>query len=120
MTETFGGCETSETEDTATIRRLNDQLRQSFQGGQIFLTQGIHALPGATAARVIRAVRDFDAFGPDNDPYQTHEFGVVEMDGHRVFFKIDCYDKALEYGSPNPADPEVTTRVLTIYLASEH
>ncbi|MEQ1708542.1 MAG: DUF3768 domain-containing protein [Terricaulis sp.] len=34
--------------------------------------------------------------------------------------EIDCYNKSLRYGSDDPADPAVTTRVLTIMLASEY
>jgi hypothetical protein len=34
-------------------------------------------------------------------------------------FYIDYHDKTLEHGSDDPANPEVTTRVLTITLASE-
>ena len=38
----------------------------------------------------------------------------------RYFWKIACYDRATEMGSPDPADPEVTTRVLTILRADEY
>jgi hypothetical protein len=44
----------------------------------------------------------------------------VEISGERVFWKIDYYDKSLEYGSEDPADPEQTMRVMTIMLASEY
>ena len=37
-----------------------------------------------------------------------------------VFWKIDAYDRTLEFGSDDPADPSVTRRVLTIMLASEY
>ena len=40
--------------------------------------------------------------------------------GERYFFKIDYYDKNTEFGSPDPADPAVTTRVLTIMRADEY
>lgn len=55
-----------------------------------------------------------------NDPYGTHEFGMSDVDGERLMFKIDAFDHNLEYGSPDPADPSVTTRVLTVLLASEY
>lgn len=106
--------------DTLAIRTANDQLRTSFSGGRVMMTQGVNALADATIAKVLRAVRDFDDFSEDNDPYGTHEFGMLDIDGERVMFKIDAYDQNLEYGSPNPADPSVTTRVLTILLASEY
>lgn len=102
------------------IRRLNDQLRQTFEGGQVLMTQGVQGLADKTIARVFEAVRDFDDFTPDNDPYGTHEFGMMNVDGHNLMFKIDAYDQNLEYGSPDPADPKVTARVLTILLASEY
>ena len=106
--------------DTLAIRTFNDQLRTSFSGGRVMMTQGVNALADATIAKVLRAVREFDDFSEDNDPYGTHEFGMLEIEGERVMFKIDAYDQNLEYGSPNPADPSVTTRVLTILLASEY
>lgn len=106
--------------ETLTIRRLNDQLRTRYSGGRILMTPGINALPEDTKARVLQAVRTFDDFNEDNDPYGTREFGMVEVDGQNVMFKIDAYDQNLEYGSPDPTDPNVTTRVLTILLASEY
>jgi len=45
---------------------------------------------------------------------------MVDVDGERIMFKLDAYDENLEYGSPNPADPKVTRRVMTILLASEY
>jgi hypothetical protein len=106
--------------ETLAIRTLNDQLRKTFSGGQVLLTPGVNALKAETLERVLHAVRDFDDFTPDNDPYRTHDFGMVDIDGERVMFKVDAYDKNHEYGSPDPADPSVTARVLTILLASEY
>ena len=106
--------------NTLAIRTLNDQLRQTFSGGQVLLTPGVSALESNTVAHVMTAVRDFEDFNENNDPYHTHEFGMVDIDGERVMFKVDAYDKNHEYGSPDPSDPTVTARVLTILLASEY
>ena len=37
-----------------------------------------------------------------------------------IFFKIDYYDKALAAHSPDPSDPSVTERVITIMLSEEY
>jgi hypothetical protein len=37
-----------------------------------------------------------------------------------IFFKIDYYDRTLTAHSPDPADPAVTRRVITVMLASEY
>jgi hypothetical protein len=50
----------------------------------------------------------------------THDFGSFKADGAVIFFKIDYYDKALAAHSPDPADPSVTERVITIMLAEEY
>ena len=104
----------------ATIRHLNDQLRRLFAGGRVMITSGIRKLGSQAVQQVLDAVCRFAAFNPDNDPHDEHDFGAVDVAGQRVFWKIDCYDEQLEYGSPDPADPAVTARVLTIMLASEY
>lgn len=58
-------------------------------------------------------------FCTDNDPYGEHDFGAFEHGSETIGWKIDAYDRSLHYGSPDPADPSVTTRVLTILLMSE-
>jgi hypothetical protein len=70
--------------------------------------------------RAVSAVRRYRNFGPDNDPYGEHDFGIFELDGQTLNWKIDYYDRLLEWGSPDPADPAVTRRVLTILLAEEY
>jgi hypothetical protein len=35
-------------------------------------------------------------------------------------FKINYYDKTLQFHSPDPADPSVTKRVITIMLSEEY
>jgi hypothetical protein len=55
-----------------------------------------------------------------NDPHEEHDFGAFDADGQRVFFKIDYYDESLSYHSPDPTDPAVTKRVITIMLAEEY
>lgn len=102
------------------IRELNDAFRRSITGGRVMLTAGIDALPSDVKVMVIRRVATFSAFTADNDPHGEHDFGSIEIAGHKVFWKIDYYDKAMEYGSDDPADSAKTTRVMTIMLAEEY
>lgn len=102
------------------IRELNDALRRFAHSGVVQITTGVQALGehGLTAA--LLGVRDFDDFSSDNDPYGEHDMGVIQVAGNRVLWKIDYYDCDRRYGSTDPADPSVTSRVLTIMLASEY
>ena len=102
------------------IRELNDTLRRTFIGGQVMLTSGVDALSPDVKAKVLQAVRSFDAFDYSNDPHKEHDFGAFEIDDQRYFWKIDYYERDLRGGSEDPADPNVTTRVLTIMLAWEY
>jgi hypothetical protein len=105
---------------TARIRALNDELRQNFADGLAVMTPGIAALGGEAVARIVKTIAVFDDFCHANDPHQEHDFGAFDADGHRVLFKIDYFDESLTYHSPDPADPSVTKRVITIMLSEEY
>ena len=102
------------------IRDLNDQLRRSLTGGVLVMTRGIIDLGAKRQMAILSAIAAFDAFDPDNDPYGEHDFGALQVEGERLFFKIDYLDRALTGHSPDPADPTVTARVLTVMLAEEY
>jgi Protein of unknown function (DUF3768) len=106
---------------TITIRALNDALRAIAAGnGRIYVTAGIAALAMRDQVEIMQRVQSFSAFTPDNDPYGQHDFGSFEYGGKKIFWKIDYYDRQLEFGSPDPADESVTTRVLTVFFAEEY
>jgi hypothetical protein len=62
----------------------------------------------------------FETFNEENDPYGEHDFGVLQIEGQKVYWKIDAYDQDPRYGSEDPADPELTSRVLTLLLPEEY
>ena len=103
-----------------TVRKLNDNFRATFVGGRIVLTAGVAALAEHDLLELLQLVRSFDAFNADNDPHDEHDFGAIEFSDHRYFWKIDYYDRSVEAGSEDPADPTSTTRVLTIMRADEY
>src|SRR5271165_4513231 len=102
------------------IRDLNDELRTTGIGGKTYLTRGLIEKGADFIAKATAAVRAFNAFSDDNDPWQEHDCATLDVDGEPVMFKIDYYDLELEYGSPDPADPTVTRRILTVMLAEEY
>jgi Protein of unknown function (DUF3768) len=102
------------------IRALNDVFRRTFVGGLVLITAGVEAMPIDQRRSLLAKVRSFEVFSEDNDPHGEHDFGAVDEAGVRYFWKLDCYDLATEMGSPDPADPAVTTRVLTVMRADEY
>lgn len=111
----------ADTDRRVRIRALNDQFRQGgSQYGTVLMTSGIIALGEIAMMAIVIAVREFDAFSPENDPHGEHDFGAFELNGERIFWKIDYYDRSMAFASPDPTDPEVTARVMTIMLAGEY
>jgi hypothetical protein len=115
-----GASNTAHAARTARIRALNDQLRQTFTGGQVVITSSLDALPMADRLDLFARVKSFTAFTPDNDPDGEHDFGSFTFGGATYFWKIDCYDLDRLGHSPDPTDPAVTQRVLTIFRAEEY
>jgi hypothetical protein len=108
------------TTKTKAIRALNDELRQNFATGTALMTAGVAALGAETVARIVKTIAVYDDFCHANDPYEEHDFGSFEVDGHTFFFKIDYFDSTLTVHSPDPSDPAVAKRVITIMLAEEY
>lgn len=100
------------------IASLNDAFRKS--GTIMYSTPGIKNLSVDSFMQIIGKVRNYADFTTANDPHGEHDFGDFEHDGKKIFFKIDCYDKKLEFGSPDPENTELTQRVLTVMLAEEY
>ena len=101
------------------IRTLNDNFRKTFIGGRVMLTCGIRTKTHDEIAEILEKVRSFDNFTTANDPYGEHDFGSFDYKGQKIFFKIDYYDKNLQYLSEDPADDSKTIRTLTIMLAED-
>lgn len=105
---------------TECLRALNDRFRKTLHGGHVFMTPGIAGLGEEAVSRLLQTLTTFDDFYEANDSWQEHDFGAFEFDQRQVFFKIDYYDRSLTTHSPDPTDPAVTQRVITIMLAEEY
>lgn len=104
------------------IRELNDIFRTQSRGnGMVLITCGVQAEGQEFVAAAVEAVRAFNTFSEENDPWGEHDFGAVELDTQKVFFKFDYFaDDSLSVASQNPANEGMTYRVLTVMLASEY
>ncbi len=114
------------------IAKLNDEFRRVAVDaafgqatpeqvpGKFCATQGFTALPRADQIAILQKVRLFEDFTEASDPYGEHDFGIVKQNGESFYWKIDYYDKNLQYGSEDPADPEQTTRVMTVMCHYEY
>jgi Protein of unknown function (DUF3768) len=105
---------------TDRIRALNDELRQYLLGGLAVITPGVAALGQQAVDCIVRTIAVYDDFCHANDPHEEHDFGSFRAEGQTIFFKIDYFDTTLTYHSPDPSDPSVTERVITIMLADEY
>jgi len=127
----------AEREQTARIARLNDLARQAMGVAcTAVATAGFRSLPDTDQSCVRELIETFDVFTDDNDPHGERDFGTIyqlgngrwtterprlrEDERERVFWKIDYYDRDMQFASEDAANPAVTQRVLTIMLSDEY
>ena len=101
------------------IAIINDNFRKSFIGGEVLLSAGISAMNLEDKANIVALVQNFDNFTPDNNPYSENDFGTFDYKGNKILWKIDYYDLNHKHMSEDPANPDITNRVLSILLAEE-
>ncbi|TZG29144.1 DUF3768 domain-containing protein [Sphingomonas montanisoli] len=101
--------------------RLNDHFRGTGEDGWTFLSAGVAALPISTKDAIIRAVRLFRDFTPDNDPCGEHDCAALTVGKHRIIWKIDYHPQGGRQSvDPGVADPRSVRRIMTIMLAEEY
>ena len=88
--------------ETGRIRALNDDLRHNLTAGTVVMTQGVAALGHEAVDRIVKTICVFDDFCNANDPYEEHDFGSFEAEGHTIFFKIDYFDSTLHLSTSFP------------------
>ncbi len=102
------------------VKNRNDIFRRGMiqdNRHRIVLTQGVAYCENKE--RIVELVRDFDSFTGGNDPYEEHDFGMIEVNGQKYFFKIEYYDLNYEWG----VDPHETSEyalLMTIMRADEY
>lgn len=107
-------------EKTAKIRRLNDMLREGAIEGAVMIIGALAKADPAELVAVAHKVMTYADFDDDNDPHNEHDFGSFELKGQCYMWKIDYYDLDMKGGSPDPSNPDVTKRVLTMFYAEDY
>jgi hypothetical protein len=110
---------------TAMIARLNDNARLGLdRRARVLFTSNCLETFRPTPethvafvqAELLKAFRhcEFAADSPE------HDFASILHRERKVWMKIDYYDEACEYGSEDPANAAITTRVITILLPEDY
>lgn len=99
---------------TKTIE-LNDQLRTTFKGGRVQMTAAVCALDPQLRGRALSALSRYDKFSDGEE----HDSGVFIFAGYSFEWRIEYRGKDGIGVSPDPANPEMTFRVLTLYAATD-
>ena len=102
--------------DRTKIIELNDQLRTTFKGGRVQMTPAVYALDPQLRGRALSAMSRYNKFADDDS---EHDWGVFIFAGYSFEWRIEYRAKDGTGISPDPADPEKTLRVLTLYAATD-
>jgi hypothetical protein len=95
----------------ATIIELNDQLRTTFKGGRVQMTRGVYDLDERLRGRALSVMARYNKF----DDASEHDCGVFIFAGYSFEWRIEYRGKDGTGISADPADPEQTFRILTLY-----
>jgi uncharacterized protein DUF3768 len=103
------------TYDRARLIELNDQLRTTFKGGRVQMTRDVYDLDDRLRGRALFAMSRYRNFDADNE----HDWGVFIFAGYAFEWRIE-YRNSDDTGiSADPADPQRTFRVLTLYTTND-
>lgn len=79
------------------------------------MTPGVYALDASLRGRALDAMSRYNKFDEDGD----HDWGVFIFAGFSFEWRIEYRAKDASELSPDPADPERTFRVLTLYATDD-
>ena len=94
---------------------LNDQLRTTFKGGRVQMTRSVYDLDDRMRGRALSVLARYNKF----DPASEHDCGVFIFAGFAFEWRIEYRGKDGVGHSPDPADPDRTMRVLTLYVTED-
>lgn len=99
----------------ARIIERNDQLRTTFKGGRVQMTRNVYELDDRLRGRALSVLARYNKF----DDASEHDHGVFIFAGFSFEWRIEYRGKDGCGVSPDPADPDKTFRVLTLYVTED-
>lgn len=102
---------------------LNDQFRKGEPTDQqLSLSPKVEALPETQKQKLLETVKKVDFYleTPVVSFLSFHSLGLVMLDDTEYLWEIDYYDKSCKSLSPDPTDPNCTTRILTVLERDEY
>lgn len=99
----------------ATIIALNDQLRTTFQVGRVQMTPSVYELDDRLRGRALAVLGGYNTFDADSE----HDWGTFIFAGFSFEWRIEYRATDGSGVSPDPANPQVTLRVLTLYTMND-
>jgi hypothetical protein len=101
--------------DRAKIIGLNDHLRTTFKGGRVQMSRSVYQLDPQLRGRAFWVLSKCKKFADDSE----HDWGTFIFGGYAFEWRIE-YRAATGLGpSPDPADPVLTFRVLTLEVVAD-
>ena len=97
------------------IIELNDQLRTTFKGGRVQMTRSVYDLDARLRGRAMYLMSIVKSFDDDSE----HDCGVFIFAGYSFEWRIEYRGQNGTGISVDPADPENTFRVLTLYVVGD-
>lgn len=97
------------------IIQLNDELRRTFKGGRVQMTPGVYHLDAQLRGRALSVMARYNKF----DGECQHDRGVFIFAGYAFEWQIEYRSTDGTGVSPDPADPDKTLRVLTLYTTDD-
>ncbi len=100
---------------------LNDMLRENNLGGRICESPRISQLSETVRKEIREAVRIYDCNSSRYSNEIPNDYGCFFVNRNFIFWQIEYFarDKRRQIFSDDPCDPDITERILCIFMAAE-
>ena len=101
-------------------RSFNDALRHEMPHGSVRISHEVGQRYSNDELRTItRLIQAYDAFGPNEDPDELHDTGIIEFEGVKLVWRIESSSFRHDCSSRDKQPREGTERWLRILLADQ-